>query len=975
MNKAFIDVFWVLLIVASSAAPGVQPALPERRVLFPFDYKGVALEDGFLRRQVEGVKAFYLAIPNDDLLHGFRKRAGKPAPGKELGGWYSADLFHIFGQIISGLSMLYAATGDTACQNKVNYLIAEWAKCIRPDGFFCYSARPKSPLYDYGTMVSGLVDAHLYAHNPHALQHLHRITEWARKNIDRARPCPTLANGYAGGWFGLSGPLYRAYLASGDPIYRDFGKFWEYTDYWNIYANKGNIFDAVCDGKPKEYHALGHVNTLNSAALAYFLTGKRHYLDTICNAYDFFQNSQCFATGGYGPNEHLFPPNILGVKLSQTHASFETQCGTLAAFQLCKHLISFTGDARYGDWIERLVYNGIGASIPNAKDGRVFYYSDYNPGGGSKWLFSAHWPCCAGTRPIAVADYCDLIYFKNKNGICVNLYTPSSLRFQANGSPVVLQQRTAFPEIDKVSFVVQLEQPVNFELKLRKPEWLKGPAAATINDKPIELSEDKMHWMTIQRTWNSGDRLQIQLQMSPMVRPLPSGHSKHFAVSVGPVVLAAKSDNNPSAFIDPANLEKCLFPVSSGPLAYRVADAQDVILKPFYQFALGEKYFMYLTDQRSAKTTEPVLRYVPGSTIKLEQLVGEMDKERHQPTRSRTFSRYGVLGTDLGYSFEHKGRVYFLFGDTMGRLDRALDTIATTDARDPERGVRLDFLTVPGRPYLTIEPPGISMGAFETPVGGISLGGNMYVVVRTNHSKDWSTDRSVLTKFTQPAKFQPLRTISQSPGGRFITQSLHIQPKPFPGLPPGGPFVIILGTAKYRGSDAYLLVVPAAHFETGQGTRYFAGLDAEDKPTWSARESDARPIVENGTLGDLSVTWCKDLDLWLMTYDRRAPTPTGAAFSYSRTPWGPWSEPQVLFTAHDGAKFMHNPRANPPDGLAGPVIGKPEKDWAAEYAGAYAPYVVERFTKVVGSELHLYYCLSTWNPYVVVLMKSRLQVE
>ena len=36
----------------------------------------------FLGRQVEGAKAFYLAIPNDDLLHGFRKRAGKPAPGK-----------------------------------------------------------------------------------------------------------------------------------------------------------------------------------------------------------------------------------------------------------------------------------------------------------------------------------------------------------------------------------------------------------------------------------------------------------------------------------------------------------------------------------------------------------------------------------------------------------------------------------------------------------------------------------------------------------------------------------------------------------------------------------------------------------------------------------------------------------------------------------------------------------------------------
>jgi hypothetical protein len=47
----------------------------------------------------------------------------------------------------------------------------------------------------------------------------------------------------------------------------------------------------------------------------------------------------------------------------------------------------------------------------------------------------------------------------------------------------------------------------------------------------------------------------------------------------------------------------------------------------------------------------------------------------------------------------------------------------------------------------------------------------------------------------------------------------------------------------------------------------------------------------------------------------------------------------------------------------------------AVHGGAYAPYVIERFTKLAGSELTVYYVLSTWNPYVVVLMKSRLQVE
>jgi hypothetical protein len=371
----------------------------------------------------------------------------------------------------------------------------------------------------------------------------------------------------------------------------------------------------------------------------------------------------------------------------------------------------------------------------------------------------------------------------------------------------------------------------------------------------------------------------------------------------------------------------------------------------------------------------PILRYVPGSTVKLEQFIGDEDKERHQPTLSRTFTRYGVRGTDLGYSFEHEGHVYFLFGDTIGVPGPVRHPIGTVDARDPESGVRLDFLT-DQHGTLTIQPSGISTKPFEVPVAGITLNGEMYVAVRTNHSDDWSTDRSVLTKFVPPAIFQPLRTISQLPAGRFATMSWHAETGPTGGLPPDGPFVFIWGTGTYRKSDAYLAIVPAATFETGQGTRYFAGLDTAGKPSWSEAESDAKPVVQNGTLGDLSVTWCKDLGLWLMTYDSRSPR--GIEFSYSRTPWGPWSQPQIVFDAvRDAAlgKFIHDPTVKPDDGLAGPVIGVGRKNPDAVRGGAYAPYVVERWTAVQGSELDLYYVLSTWNPYVVVLMKSRFRIE
>jgi hypothetical protein len=396
---------------------------------------------------------------------------------------------------------------------------------------------------------------------------------------------------------------------------------------------------------------------------------------------------------------------------------------------------------------------------------------------------------------------------------------------------------------------------------------------------------------------------------------------------------------------------------------------------------------------------EPVLRHVVGSTVKVQQLVGEQDLERGQPTLSRTVTRYGLAGTDLGSSFEHDGRVYFLFGDTVGTLAQALDTIGYTDARDPERGVRLDFLTMPARPtplpsrgrgrgrvgrdrpgeqqYLTVEPPGISMGAFEVPVAGLSLGGRMYVVLSTNHQDDRNSDRSVLTTFTPPTTFRPGRTISQLPSGRFVKMSLREAPSPVEGLPPGGPFVFMWGTGAYRRSDTYFAVVPVASFESGRGTRYFAGLDSAGRPAWSEQESDAKPVVRDGTMGDVSVIWCAPLKVWLMTFDSRPPAKPGIQFAYARTPWGPWSTPETIFhPLRDPGRgvFIHNPRASPPDNLVGPVIGQAQFDPQGTHGGAYAPYMVERWTKVHGNELTIYYVLSTWNPYVVVLMRSKLRL-
>ena len=102
----------------------------------------------------------------------------------------------------------------------------------------------------------------------------------------------------------------------------------------------------------------------------------------------------------------------------------------------------------------------------------------------------------------------------------------------------------------------------------------------------------------------------------------------------------------------------------------------------------------------------------------------DLDRALKKPTLSQTTRRFGIVGTDLGSSFEHKGNLYFLFGDTLGQPG-ALDAIGWTRSRDPEK-IALDFHSGRGGRWLPPSVPGIKQAGLEIPSGGISIGGTMF---------------------------------------------------------------------------------------------------------------------------------------------------------------------------------------------------------------------------------------------------------
>jgi hypothetical protein len=272
--------------------------------------------------------------------------------------------------------------------------------------------------------------------------------------------------------------------------------------------------------------------------------------------------------------------------------SAETTCGSWAAFKLCRYLMSFTGAAHYGDWIERLVYNAIGASLPMAGRGRTFYHSSYMLDGAQKTYYPEVWPCCAGTYPLAVNDYHNLIYFRDGDGVCVNLYLPSELMWLQDGASVRLTQATGFPERCHSDVTVHLAAPLHFSLRFRAPAWARPGVSVGVNGRPAAASSAPGGWVQVKRLWHDGDTVRIELPMRLVFVPVDARHPHRAALMVGPVVLVA--DRGPALAGDPADPESWIVPTGQ-PLTFRVkGSSSGPIFRPFYRLAEGERYWMYL---------------------------------------------------------------------------------------------------------------------------------------------------------------------------------------------------------------------------------------------------------------------------------------------------------------------------------------------------------------------------------------------
>jgi DUF1680 family protein len=531
-----------VLAVALLARGDISRSPSARIVLRAFTYHEVTLTGGPMAAQARFSREFYLAIPNDDLLNGFRLRAGLPAPGKPMGGWYDPDNFAggcAFGQYLSAFARTYANTGDVRYKEKVVELVHGFHETIAPDGFFFISEKISTnwPCYTYDKNCIGMRDAWTLAGDAEALDVLRIMTDWADKNLPRRKD----------EWYTLPENLYNCYTLTGDKRYLEMARQFDYSDkYYEYFANGTNAFLPT-------RHAYSHVNSLASAAKIYEATGDPKYFRAISNAWEYLTGTQMYASGGWGPNERFVTAgegklaDSLDFKKTRWHFhspggdyanSFETPCGTYATVNLDRYLIRFTGEPKYGDNMERVILNGMLAALPMQSDGRTFYYSDYHPGA-RKQYFPARWPCCSGTWPENTADYPLDIYFHDDDGIYVNLFTPSEVRWQFGRERVTVEQQTDFPKSDTMTFSMRLDRPARLALNVRVPEWASRPVKISVNDRTIKIKSVPGSFLKIDRKWRDGDVLAVTIPMSLRFEPVDAQDPKLAALMYGPVMLVA----------------------------------------------------------------------------------------------------------------------------------------------------------------------------------------------------------------------------------------------------------------------------------------------------------------------------------------------------------------------------------------------------------------------------------------------------
>jgi DUF1680 family protein len=441
----------------------------------------------------------------------------------------------------------------------------EWAGPIPPD-YLDWAARGKpvwAPHYTVHKTLMGLLDMAALAGSAQALEVMERWARWFSRWTARfsREEMDTLLDVETGGMMEVWADLYGL-----------TGKA-EHLELMQRYERR-RLFEALLAGDDPltNRHANTTVPEAHGAARAYEVTGDARWRRIVEAYWDCAVTRRgTFATGGQTAGEIWTAPHAWAARLGPRT---QEHCVVYNMIRLADFLYRWSGQPAYLDYIERNLYNGILAQ-QNRETGMVAYYLPLQAGGHKLWSTPRHdfW-CCVGSLVQAHTRNDAYVYYQDAAGLTVAQYIPSTLEWTWQGAAVAVRQTRdpeavvprdmgddplpARPMRWAMELAVACDRPATFDLRLRLPEWLAGPARLWVDGRPEAVDGAVGGLVTLRRTWQN-DTLRLELPYGLHTCPLPD-EPETVAFMAGPVVLAGLCDEERTLYGDAAHPETLLAP-------------------------------------------------------------------------------------------------------------------------------------------------------------------------------------------------------------------------------------------------------------------------------------------------------------------------------------------------------------------------------------------------------------------------------
>lgn len=302
--------------------------------------------------------------------------------------------------------------------------------------------------------------------------------------------------------------------------------------------------------------------------------GDKEYRAAIDKIWENVVHKKMYITGGLGAKGggEAFGDNY---ELPNLTAYAET-CAAIGGVYWNDRMFRLTGNARYVDVLERMLYNGVISGISHS--GTEFFYPNPLESHG-KHKRSAWFDCsCCPTNLIRfIPSIPNLIYaIQDDNELYVNLFVANKAKIYLGKDEVAVEQKTDYPWNGKVEISINPTSSKTFTVAIRIPSWAQNEVAdgdlyrftniaaktfsVKLNGKNIAADKNNLKdgYICLTRTWKKGDKLSLDFPME--LRTVEANTQvkedvNRQAIERGPIVYCwEKPLNDNSAF--PAFLTK-----------------------------------------------------------------------------------------------------------------------------------------------------------------------------------------------------------------------------------------------------------------------------------------------------------------------------------------------------------------------------------------------------------------------------------